>query len=72
MAGAGTPPVPALRGPFGLPLVWKNPRFSRGVKLALTAMMVLYTGWLVVFTTRVVQAVTVEMEQLDSILQGYY
>ena len=58
-------------GPFGLPLVWKGPRFSRGVKLALTAVMVLYTYWLVVLTTRMVQAVTAEMEQLNTILQGY-
>ena len=58
-------------GPFGLPLVWKNPRFSRSVKWVLTILMVLYTGWLTALVARMVQAVTANMQQLNSILQGY-
>ena len=58
-------------GPFGLPLVWKNPRFSRGVKLALTALMLFYLGLLAVLTVRMVQAVTEQMQYLNGVLQGY-
>ena len=30
-------------GPFGIPLVWKNPRFSQWVKIALTLAVLIYT-----------------------------
>lgn len=39
-------------GPFGLPLVWNNPGFSRPVKVALTLAMVVYTVLLVDLTIR--------------------
>ena len=53
-------------GPFGLPLVWKNPRFSRAVKLLLTALMALYVWLLVVLTTRMIAAVSNSLEQLNN------
>lgn len=55
-------------GPFGLPLVWKNPRMSRGVKLVLTAVMIAYTVLLVDMTRRMFQAVMNEFNQLNSAL----
>jgi hypothetical protein len=39
-------------GPFGLPLVWKNPTLSRGMKVALTVLTLVYTGVLAVATFR--------------------
>ncbi|MBI3322025.1 MAG: hypothetical protein HYZ91_07155 [Candidatus Omnitrophica bacterium] len=56
-------------GPFGLPLVWKNPRFSRALKVALTVAMVLYTLLLVELTVRAVRAVMGEINQFNSTLQ---
>ena len=56
-------------GPFGLPLVWKHPRFSRTLKMALTAAMVLYTVLLVELTIRAVQAVMGEVNQFNATLQ---
>ena len=56
-------------GPFGLPLVWKNPRFSRWVKVALTLAMLAYTVLLVDMTVRMVQAVLNEATQFNSTLQ---
>ena len=56
-------------GPLGLPLVWKNPRFSRWVKVALTLIMVVYT---IVFVDAMVRAVKVilnEANQLNSTLR---
>jgi hypothetical protein len=44
-------------GPFALPLVWKNPRFSSTVKLLLTVLAVGYTVVLFVMTARMIQAV---------------
>ena len=55
-------------GPFGLPLVWKNPRFSRWVKIALTVAMVLYSVVLIEMTLRMVQTVMREVQQFNSTL----
>lgn len=55
-------------GPFGLPLVWKNPRFSRGLKIGLTVVAIAYTVWLVDLTMRVVKAVTEGVNQFNSSL----
>ena len=60
-----------VMGPFGLPLVWKNPHFSRWVKIALTLAMALYTVLLVELTVKMVQAVLNEAHQLNSTFQLY-
>jgi hypothetical protein len=44
-------------GPFGLPLVWKHPRFSRKVKMGLTVLTLGYTIWLSIMTVRAVRMV---------------
>ena len=44
-----------IAGPFGLPLVWKNPRFSRSVKWALTLATLVYTGFLIMLTMKLAQ-----------------
>jgi hypothetical protein len=48
-------------GPLGLPLLWRSPRFSRGWKIFLTAVMVVYTALL---AESVVASVRLAMEQL--------
>ena len=57
-----------IAGPFGLPLVWKNPNFSRGAKIALTVIMILYTGWLIELTIRGVRAAMNHLDQLNSLM----
>ena len=52
-------------GPFGLPLVWTNPRFSRTVKWLLTGVMVVYTIWLGWLTLQMIRAVGQDMRALD-------
>lgn len=42
-------------GPFGLPLVWKHPRFSRRTKWVLTIATALYTVLLIDVAIRAVQ-----------------
>ena len=56
-------------GPLGLPLVWKNPRFNRGTKYALTVLMVVYTLFLIKLTAQLVRAVSQSVEQFDSTLR---
>jgi hypothetical protein len=47
-----------VTGPFGLPLVWKNPHFSRRVKGALTLVMIVYTIWMIDLARRVFRMIT--------------
>jgi hypothetical protein len=51
-------------GPLGLPYLWKSPRFSRGMKIALTVCVIVYTVLLVVETIRIAREVRDEMDAL--------
>lgn len=42
-------------GPFGLPILWKSPRFSKTGKRVVTALTLLYTGFLIWMTAAAVQ-----------------
>ena len=55
-------------GPFGLPLVWKHPRWSRTVKVLLTLGTLAYTVWLVDVTIRVARAVLQSFDAVNSTL----
>ena len=55
-------------GPFGLPLVWKHPRFSRWIKIVLSLIMVVYTVVLIDATIRIGKAVIQGVEQFNSTL----
>ena len=54
-------------GPFGLPLVWKHPRFARWVKWSLTVAMVVYTALLVDVTIRMTKVVMEHFSVFQSI-----
>jgi hypothetical protein len=51
-------------GPFGLPLLWRSPSFSRGMKLALTIVVLAYS---VVLFEAVLAAVRLALEQVDTL-----
>ena len=55
-------------GPLGLPLVWKNTKFSRTVKLVLTLLMVVYTLFLVQLTIQAFRTVSEHFNDLNSVL----
>ena len=55
-------------GPFALSLVWKNPRLSRGVQIALTLVALAYTALLIQFTLRMLQAVVASLNTFNSTL----
>ena len=54
-------------GPFGLPLVWKHPRFARWVQWVLTLVIVLYTVLLVDRTIRMTTAVVKHFSPFPSL-----
>ena len=58
-------------GPLGLPLVWKNPRLARSVKLALTLAMVVYTYWLIDLSVKMARAIAGHMSQFNSTLPSF-
>ncbi len=53
-------------GPFGLPLLWKSPSFSRWSKIALTVAVAAYTILLVEAVLIAIQAaIHAALEQMD-------
>ena len=56
-------------GPLGLPLLWKSPRFPLWAKILLTAAVLVYTLWLVLFSYRMLQASLGNLQQLQMSLQ---
>ena len=60
---------PFALGPFGLPLLWKSPRFSQSAKIGLTLFTIVWTVWACWYVvTVVVPAVTKEVNQFNSTL----
>lgn len=55
-------------GPFGLPLLYKSPRFHRTWKVILTILTILYTWYLVVVTIESVREVSRKITQLQGLL----
>ena len=51
-------------GPFGLPLLWRSPSFSRGMKLTLTIVVLAYS---VLLLEAVLTAVRLALEQMNAI-----
>jgi hypothetical protein len=52
-------------GPFGLPLLYKSPKFSKGSKILLTIAMVIYTVLLVFLSVEIGKEVYRGMEELQ-------
>ena len=59
-------------GPFGLPLVWKNPRFSHPVKLVLTIVTALWTIALIALTLRAAQMILGSVTSQNSDLKTLF
>lgn len=55
-------------GPFGLPLLWKSSRFTRGAKIGLTLATGVYCVWLVVVTIRAAQSAMGHFNDLEKSL----
>ena len=55
-------------GPFGLPLLYKSPGFSRRSKIILTIAVVIYTFYLIFISLEFARELYKEMEEFKGIL----
>ncbi|MGD0489546.1 MAG: hypothetical protein ABSB94_20450 [Syntrophorhabdales bacterium] len=53
-------------GPFGLPLLFKSPRFSKTWKIILTMAVVVYTVYLIFVSLKLGTAVYMEMKRFTA------
>ncbi len=56
-------------GPFGLPLVYKSPKFSRTVKIILTIAVIMYTSYLIFASLEIARQLYSRMGELQDMLK---
>ncbi len=56
-------------GPFGLPLLYKSPKFSRTLKAILTAAVIIYTAYLIFASLEIGRELYKRMEELQEVLK---
>ncbi len=56
-------------GPFGLPLLYKSPHFSRTLKIILTIAVILYTSYLIFASLEIGRELYKRVEELQGILK---
>ncbi len=55
-------------GPFGLPLLYRSPKFSRKMKILLTVAVVVYTFYLIFATLEIARELYRRIEEFQEIL----
>ncbi len=58
-------------GPFGLPLLYKSPKFSKALKIILTVLVTIYTFYLIYASFEIGREVYRKMEELQGISKIY-
>jgi hypothetical protein len=56
-------------GPFGLPLLYRSPKFSKTLKIVLTAVVIIYTSYLVFATLEIGRELYKSIEELQRSLE---
>ena len=56
-------------GPFGLPLLYKSPKFSKTLKIILTVVVILYTSYLIFASLEIARQLYSRMGELQEILK---
>jgi hypothetical protein len=56
-------------GPFGLPLLYKSPKFSQKLKIVLTIAVILYTSYLIIASVEIARNLFIKMEEFQGILK---
>jgi hypothetical protein len=56
-------------GPFGLPLLYKSPKFSQKLKIILTIVMILYTSYLIIASVEIGRNLFIKMEEFQNLLK---
>ena len=49
-------------GPFGLPLLYKSPGFSRRLKIVLTVAVILYTTYLIIGSVQMARELYIQLK----------
>jgi len=55
-------------GPFGLPLLYKSPKFSRKVKILLTIAVIIYTSYLIFVSLEIARQLYQRMGEVKEML----
>ena len=58
-------------GPFGLPLLYKSPKFSKALQIILTVLVTIYTFYLIYASFEIGREVYRKMEELQGISKIY-
>jgi hypothetical protein len=56
-------------GPFGLPLLYKSPKFSKTLKIVLTIAVMIYTLYLIIASVEIGRNLYIKMEQFQGMLK---
>jgi hypothetical protein len=56
-------------GPFGLPLLYKSPKFSQKLKIVLTIGVILYTLYLIIASVEIGRNLFIKMEEFQNLLK---
>jgi len=56
-------------GPFGLPLLYKSPKFSRKLKIVLTVVVIIYTIYLIIVSLEIGRKLYLEMEGYQGMMK---
>ncbi len=56
-------------GPFGLPLLYKSPAFSKTLKIILTIIVIIYTSYLIFASLEIARQLYTRMGELQEMLK---
>ncbi len=56
-------------GPFGLPLLYKSPKFSKTLKIVLTIAVMIYTAYLIIASVEMGRNLYIKMEEYQGMLK---
>jgi len=56
-------------GPFGLPLLYKSPKFSKALKIILTIVVIIYTCYLIFVSLEIGRELYLRVEELKELLR---
>ena len=58
-----------ILGPFGLPLLYKSPKFSKTSKIMLTIAVIIYTSYLILASLEIARQIYSGMGELQDMLK---
>ena len=58
-------------GPFGLPFLYRSPKFSKTLKIILTIVVLLYTSYLIFASLMIGRELYTRMQELRGVLEQF-